>query len=228
MSEFASTRNIFASSINYTKPLSYDEWVDYPDDYKAAVLYCQFYDTITLVWYKLVSYFVTEQDGVEIVIQYLMKNVDKIKEDANRFTESYIYTVMYHCIGDLCFGNRNKRMRGMYDQELYILDNTDDSIDESKNTYLSCDGYLDSAENDRQRQLLWDLVESKGHDAVVVVSELLGENVDWTRYRRNSNKHRTIFKRDRERIADERRAEIIAELRADLIKLAMMDEISLI
>ena len=227
MSEFAVTKDLFVNYTNYTKPLSYDEWMSCPDDHKAAVLYCQFYDTITLVWYKLVSYFVTEQDGVEEIIQYLDKNVTKIKEDSNRFTSSYIYKVAYNCLGCLCFGNRNKRMKGIADQEVYVLD-TDDDFDSDKNAFLACDGGMDSSHDDEQREMLWNLVESKGHDAVVVVAELLGEEVDWTRFRKNSTKFKTISKWDHAKITDERRAEIIHDLKADLIKLSIQDEIDLL
>lgn len=226
MSEFAVTRDIFANYVNYTKPLSYDEWMACPDDHKAAVLYCQFYDTITLVWYKLVSYFVTEQDGVDTILQYLMKNVDKIKDNPGRFVTSYIYKVCYNCLGCLCFSNRNTKQKNMVDQEVYILD-TDDDFDSDKNAFLSCDGGMENAYDDEKRDAIWSLVESKGHDAVVVVSELLGDEMDWTRFRKNSTKFKKISKWDRDNITDERRAEIIEDLRADIIKLSIQDEFEL-
>ena len=87
---FSETRNLFITSTGYTRPLSYDEWNMVPSEHKAAVLFVQFYDEITLAWYKTKSFFVVEEDGVSTMLQYLMKNVPINENDSKRFKPSYI------------------------------------------------------------------------------------------------------------------------------------------
>ena len=72
-----------------------------PED-KAVLLYVTFYQEITLAWYNAVVskgiVYVTQEDGVSTVLQYLMKNVDKISEDEARYAPQYIYKVCYNCL----------------------------------------------------------------------------------------------------------------------------------
>ena len=76
--QFRETRKLYINYLQYTKPLSYVEWVALPEDHKAAALFVQYFDQIELAWYKAKSFFTSEEDGVYTVMQYLMKNVDKI------------------------------------------------------------------------------------------------------------------------------------------------------
>ena len=48
---FTETKNLFAQYLEYDRPLDFDQWAQVADDQKAAVLYLQFYDQITLAWY---------------------------------------------------------------------------------------------------------------------------------------------------------------------------------
>lgn len=77
MSAFAAfhdTRNLFIESIGYTEPLSYEEWKEKPEDLKAAFLFVQFYNTITLAWDKADSIdFGDDSEGVSTTLQYLRK-----------------------------------------------------------------------------------------------------------------------------------------------------------
>ena len=100
--DFYVTRDLFREYVRYTNPLSYSEWCNIPDDNKAAVLYLQFFDQITLAWYKMKSVYSVEADGVGEVLQYLQKNVDKIRNDEKRFTPAYIYKVCSNCLYCLC------------------------------------------------------------------------------------------------------------------------------
>ena len=102
--EFVETRKLFQTIFNYdkTKPLTFDQWMEFPDDQKSAVLYLRFYDQITLAWDKTKSYYTLTADGVSTVLQYLEKNVPIIKANANKFNERYIYRVAYNCLYCIC------------------------------------------------------------------------------------------------------------------------------
>ena len=218
--EFNATRNMFASYVGYNKPLSYDEWMSTSDDHKAAVLYCQFFDQITLAWFKFVNAYAVEQDGVDEVLKYLDKNVSIIKGDSNRFTPAYIFTVCYNCLYCLCLKD-NKHTRA-YNNE--CVDSNLPGYAEDVNvfdTFTSEDAF-EAAERDRQRELIWDLVASKGREAEIVVSELIGDDLDYGSFLK-TGKARRFSKRAHDKITDERRAEIIADLKEELTKLADLD-----
>lgn len=73
--QFYETFKLLKDSTNYTKPLSYDEWLYVPDSLKVGVLYVQFYEQISLAWYKLKTKAAIEEDCVSEVLAYLSKNV---------------------------------------------------------------------------------------------------------------------------------------------------------
>lgn len=175
-SSFYATRDLFLSHTGYTHPLSYDEWLATPDDHKAAVLYLQFFDQITLAWYKLRSVYSDEADGVSEVLQYINKNVDKIKSDKKRFTANYMYRVFYNCLYCLCRDpNRYKRayenevsnIVGYGEDELDLFDTVQDNIDDDK--YFGA--------NDRTREAFWRIIEDMDLDTQTVVAKLLGGDV---------------------------------------------------
>lgn len=217
---FAETKSMFVMGTEYKKPMSYDDWMKTSDDLKAAVLFVQFYNQITLAWFKVCNEFCDDSDGVETILQYLCKNVEIIKNNPDRFNASYIYTVAYNCLASICIkGDRNKKIRELecvasnipgYDEDHDVFD-----------TVASVDCYV-SSEKDSQSNLVWDLIESKDRDTAVVVAELIGDSMDWTRVSR-SGKYRKFSKWDFAKITDERRAEIIADLRNDLQKLVDAD-----
>lgn len=98
MNQFYETRRIFASSVPEHVPQSYESWITVPDDYKAAVLYVDFFDQITMAWYRLKTPAAVEEECVSEVLLYLQKNVEKIAQDKKRFTPAYIYRICYNCI----------------------------------------------------------------------------------------------------------------------------------
>lgn len=97
--QFQLTREMFTEAMTaYQFPMSYEEWMNVPDDYKCAALFINFYDTITLAWQKQKVYFLEDEDAVSMIIQYLLKNVDKIKADSKRYKGAYIFTVAARAI----------------------------------------------------------------------------------------------------------------------------------
>lgn len=121
---FAETRNIFRSYLEYSSPLSFEEWSQLAEDSKAAVLYVQFYEQITLAWYKAKSFYGDAEEGVETVIQYLMKNVPIIEEHPERFNANYIYRVSYNCLYCICHDRKCDKDR--YEYECSNIVSSDD------------------------------------------------------------------------------------------------------
>lgn len=73
--QFKATYNSIANAINYTEPLSYDQWLKLHDDYKAGALFVQFYDQICLAYRKLYNNATVEEECVSEILAYLCKNV---------------------------------------------------------------------------------------------------------------------------------------------------------
>lgn len=175
--EFTTTRNLFASYTNYTRPLSYSEWLETADDCKVAVLFCQFFEQITLAWYKLKSVYSLDSDGVSEVLMYLNKNVPMIKADEDRFNPGYIYKVAYNCLYCLCRDMNVKKK--VYENEVSnIVSSGEDELD-LFNTVIDNES-TEVFDMDDRRSEFWSIIESRGKDAIVVVAELLSDNVDWT------------------------------------------------
>lgn len=102
--QFEATKTMFVSALDgYISGgnISYGEWMGIPDDLKAIALYVQFYDSITLAWAKTRCTYITDDEEVSVLLQYIQKNVDKIKNDQKRYTGPYMYTVGYKCMGSL-------------------------------------------------------------------------------------------------------------------------------
>ena len=110
-SEFYNTYKLYREYIGYKHDYSYRQWLRLPERFKAAALYVQFYNEITLAWYKVKTEWSFEEEGVECINQYLLKNVEKIIADKKRFTPQYIYKVAYNCLYCLCIDPTKNKMR---------------------------------------------------------------------------------------------------------------------
>lgn len=186
-SQFAITRDLFATYINYNGPLSYAEWLDVADEQKAAVLYCQFYDEITLAWFKIKSPYSTEEDGVAETLQYLQKNVDLIAQDEARFDSKYIYRIIYNCLYCLC--KDPNRYKAAFENEMsnIVHGPNGDELD----LFDTVPAYDTYADLDYLKNRIWAIIDrevkrraevnpSAGKAFAIVVSELLGDNLDFT------------------------------------------------
>ena len=175
MGAFYTTRNFYRDYINYENPLSYDEWLAIADDNKAAVLYVQFYDQITLAWQKVKSFYTLEEDGVSTMMDYLIKNVELIKADKKRFSPRYIYRVAFNCLYCIChdllrprqtFENECSNLISCGEDTLDLFDlaaaNDDDDISIT----------LMSSKEDEN---FWKLFEDTDVDTQTVISRLIGE-----------------------------------------------------
>ena len=211
---FNETRNLFSRFTQYTKPLSYEEWMEVPYSSKAAVLFVQFFDEITLAWYKTKSFFVEEELGVETMVQYLEKNVPVIEKDPKRFKSSYIYKVAYNCL--YCISHDIKRDIQRFESEVSnIVVCGEDELDlfdtVSKN---------ESIESEINKKEFWSLIENMDLKTKKVIIHLLnGETLN------KSTKRSPMYEVDPLRdisVSVEEMEKIVAELK---VKLAKFNEI---
>lgn len=206
VSQFQQAKIRFREFAEYEKPLTYEEWMKAPDECKAAILYVQFYDQITLAWNKLHSVYSDINDGVSEVLQYLNKNVEKIKADGKRFTPAYIYKVSYNCLYCLC--RDPNRYRAVYDNECSnIVGYGEDELD-LFDTLVDEEHSESQFDRDHARSYLrnatkfWDIIEGMGKKTQIVVAKLLGEN--------------SYTKKEFESVSEEETEEILRNLRKNL------------
>lgn len=207
---FSETRNLFIESTRYTRPVSYEEWMEYPSSHKAAVLFVQFYDQITLAWYKTKSFFVVEEDGVSTMLQYLMKNVPIIENNPNRFKPSYIYKIAYNCL--YCISHNIKRDIERFELEVSnIVLSGDTELDVYDTSACS-----DDIEGMHTKEEFWSVIEDMGLDTQKVVNYLLN-NESLRRVSKNSPRYATDPLRDISVSIDEME-EIVEQLKVKLSK----------
>lgn len=164
---FSETRNLFIASTGYTRPVSYEEWILIPQEHKAAVLFVQFYDEITLAWYKTKSFFVVEEDGVSTMLQYLVKNVPLIENDPKRFRPAYVYKVAYNCL--YCISHDIKRDIERYENEVSnIVMSGEDQLDLFDTVVAKSDIH-----DELSRQEFWAIIEDMGVKTQKVINYLL-------------------------------------------------------
>lgn len=210
--QFYQTKVRFREFSNYERPLTYEEWMAAPDECKAAILYVQFYDQITLAWMKTKSVYTDINDGVSEILQYLNKNVEKIKNDSKRFTPRYIYRVAWNCLSCLSWNdpvlnircrtyqNECSNIIGYGEDELNLFDTIveDDDVRDSR---FDVSGNLAYLQNATQ---LWDIIDDMGQKAKYVVANLLGE--------------KSYTPSELKSVNEEESAKIIEELRVRLAK----------
>lgn len=128
MVQFYETKKMFENAISVKFPISYETWLSLKDDLKAAALYVNFFDDITLAWTKAKSDFTPDEEGVSVVLQYLCKNVSKIIKEPNKYSDRYIYRVAYNSMGCL---RRVKRDKDYYDNTMsnFVTTEDDQEID---------------------------------------------------------------------------------------------------
>ena len=212
--QFYQTKVLLREFAQYEKALTYEEWMEAPDECKAAILYVQFYDQITLAWSKTKRSYVDINDGVSEVLQYLNKNVEKIKDNGKRFTPAYIYKVAWNCLSCLCWDDPDyNRRRRVYDNEMSnIVGYGEDELDlfdtftddeEEREQMFDTDGAMLKLAN---ATMIWDIVEDMGKKAKYVVANLLGE--------------KSYPPKELNSVSEEETEEIIAELKVRLARFA--------
>lgn len=171
-SEFYNTYKLYREYIGFDDSYSYKKWLKLPDKYKAAALYCQFYNEITLAWHKVKTSWSIEEEGIECINQYLLKNVEKIKKDKKRYTPQYIYTVAYNCFYCLCIDNsKNKERYNNETCEEFSANNDDVS-------WFDFIGEYNDFEDVREKEELINFINSLDEDLQIYIDYILGNITD--------------------------------------------------
>ena len=200
MNQFYETKRILSASVPTHVPQSYESWVELPDDYKAAVLYVDFFDQITMAWYRLRTPAAIEEDCVSEVLLYLQKNVEKIVSDKKRFSPAYIYRISYNCI--YCksvdpYSGQTAKTSWCNNTCSNLVSVGDDVLD-LFDTVKGGDDIAESLEGELRDKVFWDKVNDEVDPEVkIFLSEVLDK-------RRRSKK-----------LSDERREEICEHLREE-------------
>lgn len=179
MSQFKETYTLYRNCLsNYSFPLSCSEWLAAPEEDKAVLLFVNFFPQVELGWYngryktgmKSVEghVYIQEEDAIDTVNQYLMKNVSVITNDPKRYSPGYIYRVVYNCITCL---NLVERDRARAASE---MSNNSESHD---GDYIDLFDYVpyteDPCEVREAKEALWDLLEHMGPKAQKVANHLM-------------------------------------------------------
>lgn len=173
MKQFIETKNRFLQAFtNINFPITYETWYAIKDEYKAAALYVNFFDAITMAWVKARAEFTPAEDGVSIVLQYLEKNVSIIIANPKKFTPAYINTVAYNCMGCLRRVQRDANYFNMTvsqyaNGETSEIDLFEKFLDDSTDVFTEV---CTSVAN----PILWKLIDSLDSDHLDVLEYLLG------------------------------------------------------
>lgn len=169
MNTFYETKKLFTDYIQYTKPLSYVQWLALNDDHKAAALYVQFFNEIILAWNKVKSYDGDDDEAVETVLQYLIKNTEIIKKNPDRFKASYIYRVAYNCLYCICHDRKCDKERREFEISAIQCDSQGDEF----NLLDSFIRDSDSVEYEIDKHLFWAIIEDLDVDSKTLVDNII-------------------------------------------------------
>ena len=215
--QFIQTRKMFREYLSgYPKNPTYEEWINAEDEDKASLLYVTFYQEITLAWYNAVVsrgiVYVSQEDGVSTVLQYLMKNVEKIAADPQRYTSKYIYQVCYNCLFSLSSTRTSDIQRSSCEiSNEYV--NPADNI--AVNLWDLVPSEDEDMETQQTKEAIWNIIRHMGPKAEKVVNHLINpadtlRRVSTKSTERNSDRLRDIS------VSEAEYAAIIAELRIKL------------
>lgn len=214
MIELKRTRELFSNYIGNNVPQTYEEWVSLCPDYKAAALYCKFFNTICLSWYKVMNSGIPVEDGISEILQYIQKNVSKIENDEKRFTERYIYIVCKNCLVDL---TRRSKFEFHKNESVFIEDEDGKTILDY-GTFVN-DSYFESNENsDRENKVkeFWSLVSDLSIEAKTVIAKLLDIDYDITDTDSDISDVKKISRYRKMKLTPEKEEEVISILRERL------------
>ena len=171
------TRTLYRNFLNIEESLTFDQWNSLPHNKKAAALFVLFFNEIVLAWEKANTIdFIDCEDGVDVVNQYLEKNVPIIENDPKRFTAAYIYRVAYNCMYCICHDRKCDKDR---------LENETSSVVMSDGKEVNLLDFVSSksdVQNDVADDMLsrefWSVIEDSGLEAQKVMRYLLSNNED--------------------------------------------------
>ena len=164
--QFAKTKEMFANATStFAYPLTYETWMSIPKDYKCAALFVNFYYQIVLAWQKQKTYFLEDEDAVSVIIQYLLKNVEKIEADASRFKAAYIFTVSCNAIIGFTRPMNRQEYYDYYQSEYF-----DDNNGEEKSIFDTIADDPDSIDKEHFNTIIASLDDTEFGLAMQIIS----------------------------------------------------------
>lgn len=163
--QFQVTKTRFMESLSFIKsfPITYEFWMTLDDEFKAAALYLNFYPQIILAWQNETDYFLDEEDVLSIMMQYLVKNVDKIKDDRKRWSRGYIYTCMKNAVIGIRRIKKNRDFSDNTQSNIFMLEDGEhdlyDVIEDEKDCFRDA--------------RFWRIIENLDDDMKAYVSHLI-------------------------------------------------------
>lgn len=204
MAAFYETRTALRNFVDYSYPLTFEEFQEVPDDKKVAVLYLQFFNEITLAWDKANTLdFIDGEDGVEITLQYLQKLVcdrhvkghvkkkvsDKyffehpdeceerrmLESDPRNFYAGFIYRVIYNALYCICHDRKCDKDR--MENEMFATITCGEDEFSLFDTVSDKKGDASSvSESENFEKEFWSIIEDAGIEAEKVMRYLLSGN----------------------------------------------------
>lgn len=169
--EFYETRKIYREYLNFTSPYTFEQWMNLPQDHKAVALYVNFFDVIVSAWYKTKSFYASEQEGVETICQYLLKNVPIIEaSEGKKYNPKYIYRVAYNCL--YCISHDRLCDKLKWELETSNICNGPDGEIDMFDSFLS-DPEVFEDEKYFDRVRFWKVIESVSPDAMIICGQML-------------------------------------------------------
>lgn len=122
LTEFVKTKKLFEEATPDIKyPLSYAEWIQLPEKYKASALYVTFYQQIITAAGKTHNPNTSETDIISYINMVLVQKLDDIKNDPKKYTPAFIYTLARNAAVDV---TRLKSNFSIFTNETEILNNS--------------------------------------------------------------------------------------------------------
>ena len=226
--QFYDTYQCLAAQIGYYgHDMSYKTWLRKDDSLKASYLFVNFYPAVQNAWNRKKTFrFIDEAEAVSLVLQYLQKNVDKIKHDSKRYTKSYIYTVCVNCMAILhwrkCDRERSEKEGSfVFEQDGQEFDVISICADESEEEY-------NLPEFEYECESVFDVVSSMGikYEKLATVVSSGESNFSKTRksnpnYEKNPLASVSVSRKDVDWMMDDIRSSLsvyIVNNRPDLLK----------
>lgn len=169
------TRSFYRNYVDISKDLSFNEWNSLPRELKSIALYLVYFNEIVLAWEKANTLdFIECEEGVEIITQYLEKNVSVIENNPARYTASYIYKVAYNCMYCICHDRKRDKDRLANEMSAIVVKDGEEFnlLDLASNKR---DAY-DELENDSFESEFWAVIEDSGLDTEKVMRYLLSND----------------------------------------------------
>lgn len=187
--QFKQTRDMFASATGMTESISYEEWATLPTDLKAAALFVNFYDQITLAWYKTKGEHTYEEDGVDEAMHIcsklcglstkqndVMKAACGCAITAATFKPAYMFNAIRNAFSSLNYERKSTRSQYQHpDDEItvqgqYFVGSTGDEED-----IFACFSNGETMQEGFERKEFWAVIENldiKAQDAIEKLMDL--------------------------------------------------------